>query len=194
MKKLLKRRPLRGSRRLFAQDRRGTAALEFAIVAPMLIVSLYFPAISSYEGVRASRSVNYASTTVADLLSRQSVLTEEARDRMFTTAGVLMSNADEVQKLVITVASVSNPVGGPEDEAPVLDWSYSNEDEYAFEEGDIESIDLPVIADGDSVIIARVSALYKPRFVPKGLAELTLEETAFRRPRFVLRIADNIGN
>ena len=62
-----------GAFRDFWRDRKGTGAIEFAILAPLLIVAY----IGSFEislGFSVARKVSRASSTVADVLTQHCLL------------------------------------------------------------------------------------------------------------------------
>jgi Flp pilus assembly protein TadG len=74
----------------FLRDRRGIAAMEFALVVPILF-SLYFMLNETASGMRASRKVTMVSRVMADLSSRASDLTDAMRNDIFSAAVPIMS-------------------------------------------------------------------------------------------------------
>jgi Flp pilus assembly protein TadG len=59
-----------GALRRFGQDRQGVGGVEFAIIAPMLIV-LYLMAFELTMGLSVAKKTSMASSTIADLVARQ---------------------------------------------------------------------------------------------------------------------------
>lgn len=55
---------------LFCRDRRGIAAIEFAFIAPLLLV-MYFMTMEVSQGVETSKKVNRIGSMVADLVTQQ---------------------------------------------------------------------------------------------------------------------------
>jgi Flp pilus assembly protein TadG len=62
---------LRGRLGGFGGDRRGVAALEFALVAPLLL-SLYLVTLEVSQGIEANKKVGRVASMVADLVTQQS--------------------------------------------------------------------------------------------------------------------------
>jgi Flp pilus assembly protein TadG len=67
--------------RRFVEDRRGVGAIEFAIVAPLLIMA-YIGAFEITVAINASRKVNRASATVSDLLTQGQTTDKATLDTM----------------------------------------------------------------------------------------------------------------
>lgn len=61
-----------GIRRL-GKDRRGVAAVEFALIVPILLI-LYFLTMEASQGIETSKKVSRANATVADLVAQQSTV------------------------------------------------------------------------------------------------------------------------
>ena len=80
--------------RRFVEDRRGVGAIEFAIVAPLLLMA-YVGAFEITMGITASRKVSRASSTVSDLLTQSNSTSKATLDTM-----------NEVVKKVIAPYSV----------------------------------------------------------------------------------------
>ena len=57
----------------FARDRRGVSALEFALVAPMMI-TLYFGCVEVSDGVAVDRKVSLTSATLANLVAQSTAI------------------------------------------------------------------------------------------------------------------------
>jgi len=80
-------RPVKGGAlsglRRFIEDRRGVGAVEFAIVAPLLIMA-YVSAFEISVAVTVSRKLNRASSTVSDLLTQNQATNKATLDTMKT--------------------------------------------------------------------------------------------------------------
>lgn len=59
--------------RALLDDRRGVAAVEFALIAPLLL-SLYFVTMEVSQGIESNKKVSRAASMVADLVTQRSVL------------------------------------------------------------------------------------------------------------------------
>lgn len=67
--------------RRFIEDRRGVGAIEFAIVAPLLMMA-YVSAFEVTVAITASRKVSRASATISDLLTQSSSTNKATLDTM----------------------------------------------------------------------------------------------------------------
>ena len=79
-----------GILRRFSRDQRGIAAMEFALIVPIM-VGLYFMLSETANGLRASRKVTMVSRVMADLASRPATLTDADRADMFASADPILS-------------------------------------------------------------------------------------------------------
>lgn len=96
--------------RAFGRDRKGTGAIEFAILAPILIMA-YIGAFEVSVGFNVSRKVARASSTVADIVTQQTEVNKEFLDGMKDVAASVMSPFGGTYSLKITgieVTSVGN--------------------------------------------------------------------------------------
>ncbi|WP_245337334.1 TadE/TadG family type IV pilus assembly protein [Shinella sp. HZN7] len=67
--------------RRFVEDRRGVGAIEFAIVAPLLMMA-YVSAFEVTVAITASRKVSRASATISDLLTQSNTTNKATLDTM----------------------------------------------------------------------------------------------------------------
>ena len=176
----------------FGRDESGTAAVEFALIFPVLVFG-YLGAIAAFEAYRAQNSVTRASAAVVDLVTRQLVFSEGNRDRVFSVANAIVGDVADGD-VVVTVTSVYNPLSDGEDDDYFVDWSYTSGSGAVVEDDDITSMDLPSIENGDSLVVVTVEAIYTPRFLSDIFTTMTLNYTSVRRPRFALRIPTTIDD
>lgn len=92
--------------RRFVDDRRGVGAIEFAIIAPLLIMA-YIGAFEISVGFTVSRKASRASSTVSDLLTRSEITNAATLDTMKdVTASVIAPFSQTGYKLKITGIAV----------------------------------------------------------------------------------------
>lgn len=85
---------IRGRWKLLIRDRRGVAAIEFALILPIL-VTLYFGSVEVTQAVAASRKVTLVTRTVADLSSQVKNIT-----------------AGDMNNILGATSTVAYPLGG----------------------------------------------------------------------------------
>ncbi|WP_333590582.1 TadE/TadG family type IV pilus assembly protein [Brevundimonas sp.] len=72
-----------------AGDRRGVSAVEFALLAPIMI-AFYFGLAEFCQGFMAQKRMGHASAMVADLVSQTDIITPAQLDDVFGIGGLIM--------------------------------------------------------------------------------------------------------
>jgi Flp pilus assembly protein TadG len=165
-------------------DRRGLAATEFALVAPILITA-WLGAIEACTLARASLKAQSTAYTVADLTAQVGEQTTASLNAIIAAAqNVLAPLPNDLGNLAVTIASVGfNASTG----APEVMWKYTSG-------GAAPTIDVSVATGlgeaGESVVITRVSYAYQS-FAHAVAGSVTFSHSAISRPRTVRQITLN---
>ena len=166
------------------KDRRGIAALEFALVAPFLVI-LILGIIEVSLRVRAADNFQRYLYQAGDYFSRQDQLFTADIDEMYAAAGDIMAPLDTSGRLDIDVASV----GFVSDGSPELLWRRERGNAPgALELGPMEGMGDP----GESVI--RVGATFRYTTPLSGILggdSMTMTREVYFRPRLTRVIALN---
>jgi Flp pilus assembly protein TadG len=93
----------RGAR--FARDERGVSAVEFALVAPIMI-GLYFGCVEISDGVSIDRKVSLAAAALANLSSQVTTISASDMSNIFDASGAIVAPYD-VNKIKMTVTCIS---------------------------------------------------------------------------------------
>lgn len=172
--------------RALAKDRRGVAAVEFALIAPIMVL-LYMSVTELCAGFMAQKRVGHMTSLVADLVSQEEAVSQQNLGGLTQISGAIMSpfGTGYLSQRVRSVTLVDNE--------PVVDWTYkslgqTSDGEDAF--GDDASVTLPagLIADGESLIVSdSVYDFQSPvrYLIPGGLR---LKAIYYLRPRAVPQI------
>jgi Flp pilus assembly protein TadG len=143
----------------FADAREGVAAVEFALILPVMLL-LYVGSIELSDLINVDRRVTVISATVGDLVSRkkETILQSELED-YFNAAEEIITpyDATDLQQ-VITCIFVDS------DGDATVSWSKATSN--ATPRTDLASVDLPDavtdISEGKFVILSETSYSYKP--------------------------------
>jgi len=166
------------------QDRRGIAALEFALVAPFLVI-LILGIIEVSLRVRAADNFQRYLYQAGDYFSRQDQLFTADIDEMYAAAADIMAPLDTSGRLDIDVASV----GFISDGSPELLWRR----ERGNAPGDLDLVPMEGMGDpGESVI--RVGATFRYTTPLSGILggdSMTMTREVYFRPRLTRVIALN---
>jgi len=84
-------------------DRRGVAALEFALVVPLLL-SLYFVTMEVAQAIETNKKVGRLSSMVADLVTQQPSITKADLEAIMTIGGSTLQPYNRSQPSIIVTA------------------------------------------------------------------------------------------
>ena len=168
--------------RRLVRDRRGAAAIEFVLIAPVLI-SLVFGSVETVRYVRSRAALHGAATTMAELVAaHQSVngatLTDLCRGAQFVLLPLPTAS------FAVAVSSYSNPVGSG---AVAKNWEVDTACPSAAASPAAQTAlaaATPMVPNrGDSVIAVSASYTYTP-MVSAVLPSVTFQQQVYTRPRF----------
>jgi len=141
--------------RLFSRlagDERGVSAVEFAMLAPVLI-AFYFGMAEFCQGFMAQKRMGHASAMVADLVAQEETVSTATLDDIFDIGGLIMKPFPTVG-LKQRVSSVTRTSG-----VARVDWSRGD---GMTPRAVNSTITLPtdLIIDGESVIVSEATYDY----------------------------------
>lgn len=173
---------LHGLRRV-SQNEDGVSALEFALIAPFLLL-LYFGGVEVSLLMLADRQVTSTSATMGDLTSRLLTISDSDSDNIFSAAETLLSAINPADA-ALRVSSLQN-VGG----TVTVVWSDANANTAALTPGSAVT-DLPadIVPDGGTIIMTETQFSYVSEIGFFLKAPLQLEDRFFLRPRRTESIA-----
>jgi Flp pilus assembly protein TadG len=158
----------------------GSAAIEFALILPVLI-GLLLGTLASFDDYRASQMVSRAAVTTVDLVTRLSSMDDDMSAKIYASAQGVTGTFSHALDLAVVISSISFSEKG----GLTLEWSISNKTGKELKGGDVKDLDLPEMADGDTIIAVTVNAKYTPFIDVALFSDSDLSVTQFRRPRFV---------
>lgn len=165
--------------RRWSGDERGVSAIEFAMLAPVLI--LFYMGMTEFcQGFMAQKRMGHVSAMVADLIAQEETVTPATVDDIFDIGGLIMKPFPTAT-LNQRVSSVSRASG-----AATVDWSRG--DGMATRAvGSTMTLPADLIEDGESVIVAEVTYDYDSAadYLMPGLTRFS--HTYYLRPRTVDR-------
>ena len=169
---------LKPNLRRFAAARQGLAALEFAILLPMMIFML-FGAVDLIDAMGTNRRAENVAASLADVISRDTEVSDDEVTGLWSAMAVLMApdSATDMKARITSIEVVSS------NSAQVV-WSEGH-GMSAYSNG--ASFDLPadMMLPGTSVILAETQFDYE---APLGIlftGSMRFEHTAYRRSRLV---------
>jgi len=187
---------LRGLIRRFAVRQDGVAALELAILLPVLLFLL----LGAFELPRALliyEKVTRVSAEIGDLAARQDTMIASQLTDLFSAADEIMSPFSFKTYGTVVVSSLTQASG----KDPVIAWQCSSDTTLLLSSKIGKQGDKPVLPNGltvgtgDNVIVAEVFYKYAPIFASymfngeKPFVSATYYDVAYFRPRDTTTIA-----
>lgn len=104
----------------FGRDRRAVAAVEFAFIAPILLI-MYFITVEAVQAIETSKKVSRLGSMVADLVAQQNVVSTSTLQDIVRIGETSMRPYDRsTPKITITGIEISNDSNAN----PTVSWSY----------------------------------------------------------------------
>jgi Flp pilus assembly protein TadG len=177
MKPFRLRIPLRFSR--FACDRRGVSAVEFALVAPLL-VALYLGCVEISDGVSADRKVTLTAAALANLSAQvTTITTADMTNILDASSAIIAPYSPNNLSITVSCLSIDN------NKNATVKWSAARNgtaravgSSYTF---DIANAALDVA--NSQLILAEVNYAYTPIIGYTITGTLTLSDHMFMSPR-----------
>ena len=164
----------------FGRDERGASAIEFALLAPVLLMVLV-GTVTMFDLFRTAQSVEKATFTIGDILSRQTALSDAELSERMSMLRHTVASADDGG---LRVSSFTRKGGKLEQ-----DWSEVVGNAASVGSAPIPEDILPQIANGDSVILTESFVPHAAMVAAFGLDVVVFTGRAVHRPRFVGTIA-----
>lgn len=175
----------------FSKDERGIAAVEFALLAPLLL-TLMLGALEITQSIWADSKVEQATSTIGDLVSRTPIMSDNEY-RALGDAGPLVLRPNPQNDLKFTVTSVIGCLANPDDPASELDyyvlWSRIwqggavSASPHQVDQKFNNQPDSLEVADGDTLIVTEGTYNYTPTIARMVGQTWEMGGYAFHQPR-----------
>lgn len=179
---------LQNTLKRFFKENKAVAAIEFALVMPVLIL-MSLGGYASYDLFLTDRAINRSSSIVADLTSRSESIDEDYGNDLIEIGRSLVGEAADNNALFdVSITSVSNTFDSDANYELVVNWSVANKPNLELEDEDIGNYELPFIPEGESVIVVDLKLRYETAIYSDLFGTTELNEVEVRRPRFVTMV------
>jgi Flp pilus assembly protein TadG len=169
--------------RRFGRDRTGVGAIEFAILAPVLLL-LYLGALETTLALSAAKRASRASGSIADIVTQQSSVNKSFLATMPSAAGAIFAPFDSsgltLKITGITIDSSSKAT---------VAWSWAQNGTTPYSSGTAVS-DVPTDMNKASSFLVRTELAipytlftFGPSFLPSGTNTITIARKYFYRQR-----------
>jgi|GEM_PF-2181972 len=166
--------------RQFARENKGIAALEFAIIAPLLMVPLMLGSVDLIDVMNVNKRAQNATSSLADVVARDTEISNVELSSLWRALDVLMypdaSSAMEIRISSISIVNAST--------AQVV-WSEGHGGMGARQAGTNVALDSRMMTVGTSIIMVESAYKYD---APLGFLfqdQVRMTHNAYRRSRLV---------
>lgn len=163
------------------RDRSGTSGIEFALVAPIILL-LFFGAITVFDLYRSYWQLVQATYIVSDVVTRETAIDEAYVDRVYGVYTNLFN--DKVSPTALRVSSISKKKTGY-----VVLWTTQRGDTSLIPTQQIQASKLPDIAETDTIIVVEGFSRKVAASGYLGFLNMKFAEETYGRPRFINAIA-----
>ncbi len=164
-------------------DRRGIAAIEFAMIVPIMLV-MFFGTVEFSSGVASDRKVTLTARTLSDLTSQSISVSDNDLANFFAAAGAIMT--PYVPPIYNqTKAVISELYVDPNTLQARVQWSKSYQGGTVRVVGStVASVPTALLVGNTYLIFSEVSYLYTPAVgYVMAKAGINLSDVAYTRPR-----------
>jgi Flp pilus assembly protein TadG len=164
----------------FWRDRRGVSAVEFALIAPVLIV-MYCGLAELTQAMMAQRRVSNVASTVGDLVAQSTQIGPTKLGDIFNIGATIMAPFPSAGLKMCIVSVAADSTG-----KTTVAWSKSNDASMTncpTANALLTSVPVGVLPVSQSVIMAKVSYAYTSPIKLVMPRTLTFYRTYYLRPR-----------
>lgn len=166
------------------RDKKGVGAVEFAFVAPILVV-LYIGAVEMTVALSVDTKVSRAGNITLDLITQATTTSKDELDDMEDVAASILAPYTAADVELVYTAITINPAG----DAATVTWSWASDGLTPPTVGEEITAEIP-----DSLMIANAfyvrgeidnthNFITSIPFTGRAMSSLDLTETYFMRPR-----------
>jgi Flp pilus assembly protein TadG len=177
----------RGQLSRFTRDRRGVSAVEFAIIAPVMI-GLYLGCVEVSDGVAADRKVSLVVDALANLPSEVTTISTANMTDILNAASSIMAPYSS-SNLKATVSCLIIDKNG----AVTVAWSAATTNGTARAAGSSVTIPAALAVPSSSLLFSEASYAYTPAVGYTISGTLTLSDKMYMAPRITPPTYNNIA-
>jgi Flp pilus assembly protein TadG len=160
----------------FARDRRGVSAVEFAFIAPVLIM-IYFSVAELSLALLAQLKVAHAASAVGDLVTQLSTITPAELTDSYSAAGSILSPY-ETTTMEVCVTSVTTDANGN----ATVAWSNA-QGMSPLAKGSTVTLPTSLLGPSQSIVMSEVKYSYTSPLSDLFKTPINFDQTFYLRPR-----------
>lgn len=166
-----------GFLRKLGRDRRGVSAVEFALIAPVMI-AFYFGMAEVTQALLAERKAAHTASAIGDLVAQSSSVSSADLTDIFSIASTIMQPYSTTS-LKMRVSSLTADSGG----TPKVDWSSGSGLTALTTGATVTGVPTGVMTAGQSVVMSEVTYSYDSPVNVMMPNAVTFSRKFYLRPR-----------
>jgi len=175
-------RPHRPERRALCGDARGAAAVEFALLAPIMAL-LYFGVVEVTQGAMTQQRVAHTASAIGDLVAQSTSITSDEVGDIFNVGDTIMSPypASGLQMRITSLVADKNG-------NVTVAWSQAQGMTALTKGAPAPSLPTNVVNANESVIMGETKYVYQSVFGAVLPQPITFTETYYLPPRLSTQV------
>ena len=154
----------------------GAAAIEFALLAPVMI-AMFFGVVEFSAAVDCRTRVTNMASTAADLVAQDTVISPADMTNVFAALNAIVFPFSSATSKIVISSIVDNGSGGGK-----VDWSDA-QNGPARTPGSSVTVPAGLISSGGSVILAEVTYTYSSPTTVVLIGAVTMSNSFYAHPR-----------
>ncbi|WP_409432520.1 TadE/TadG family type IV pilus assembly protein [Litorimonas sp. RW-G-Af-16] len=159
-------------------DTNGIAAVEFALIAPVMI-AMYFGLAEIAQAISVDRKISQSTSVAGDLATQIAKVSAEDMSEIMA-ATLQIANINDTENYKLEVASYSMNADG---DVVLLGKAILNDGPQTFKPFDPESLDSRILNQTSGVVVARTAYVFEPLKLKYMKTDVNLRETFLLKPR-----------
>ena len=177
-------RPVSAVLRAFVRSRSGLAAVEFALIAPVMIF-MFFAVVEGSDALAVSRRVNLAANTLADLVAQETEIDAASTSDLFSGIEQIIDEGS-----ISADFRIVSLVLDPDTNDVLVHWSRDNTGSAPYAAGSIYTgpANATMLDATSSLIVAEVYYDHAPALSRVLIPSVSFVKTSTRWPRRAFRV------
>lgn len=169
--------------RKFRHDARGLAAVEFGMIAPVMMV-LLIGTVEITRAVAIHQRFGQVTSMVADLVAREEKLTNDDVKAIYAIADLVMSPYDTQELQISVIPVMSSPTNASNTLVyPEITNRYNRKPGGERAKCQSYPLGAGVVGKNESVVVVETTYTFVPLFLNFIMGESPWKETAMAKPR-----------
>lgn len=163
----------------FLADRKGLAAVEFALIAPVMVM-MFFGAVELASGVDCNSRVAHVASTVSDLVAQAPTVSTTDTTNIFNAANTILFPYAAANARIVVSSLVADSTGH-------VTVAWSDAQNTAKRTTPPANIPAGILPNSSSVIYGEVTYAFTPA-VSYFLGTVNLTQTFYAKPRRSVKV------